>query len=185
MKLLLVDLDDTLIDTSSFKKDFFQKIADQFGVSASEIDQIYEIQKKGHIEGWVKEFEKLLSQKYNKPVGFLDPIVRSSLQHLLLKKDVFEYVKKFEGYKVLLTYGDTELQKEKIKILGLEKHLDDIIITSEKKINYLSAIISETHVTLNNRDFSDVVALEDKESIIADIRAKYPWIRTIHPDNLV
>ncbi len=186
MKLLLIDLDDTLIDTTSHKRHVFIQLAKILHVSVSQVEELYEKQKeKGHNNGWIRDFEQLLSDIFHKPVGFLSPILRQTIVKIPLNTHIVNYVKKSDAYKVIFSYGDLEYQNLKISLLELEKEVDELIITPEYKMKFLHTVISDNRVILNNTEYSDVTIIDNDQAFNQDIKRQYPWITVIDPNDLV
>ena len=186
MKLLLIDLDDTLIDTTSHKKEVFSELSKTLNISITQINTLYEEQKiKGHMQGWIKEFEALLSNRLHITPGFLHPILQKTVSKIPINSHVIDYVRKTDAYKVIFSYGDLDYQHLKIKLLDLEKEVHKIIITPDYKLNFLNSIIEEDHVMLNNTSYSDVTIIDNDIRLNHDIKHQYPWINVIDPKDLV
>lgn len=185
MKLFLVDLDDTLVDTRSFKTNLFQSIARIHNVSKDQIESIYEeLKKENSMEQWKKRFEHLLGEKLNIPVS-LDAPITEAIRTLTVIPKTLHFVEKFVGDKVILSYGDPEIQKEKIKMLHLSDKFNDILITTGRKDLFLDTIISAERVILNNKEYSNVTIIDNDETLLSIIKSRYPWIKSINPVDLV
>ncbi len=185
MKLLLVDLDDTLIDTSFFKKELFNNIALNLNVSVEAINDIYNNLKATHtMHNWKNNFQAQLSSLSKNDVN-IDAHLQESIKKIPINKKVIEYVNKFDGRKILFSYGDPEVQKMKIDGLGLSELFSDHIITPNNKISSLKQMISGNSIFYKNDYYYDVTLIDNEESMLTVVKAQFPWIKVFHPDNLV
>ena len=185
MKLLIVDLDDTLVDTTSFKTKLFQSISSAYPISFDEVEQIYQILKKeNHMDNWSGRFQETLSKKVKQEV-IIDSSISETVRGLTIIEPVLSYVKKFDGYKVIITYGDPNIQNQKIKALHLSDYIDDIIITTEKKELLLPTIIEGEQVILKKNRYHEVTLIDDHQGFLSFVQSHYRWINAINTLNLV
>ena len=129
IKGVIFDLDDTLYSEKQYIKSGYRKIAEYLGKSEIEA-KLWKYFKQGKpaIDGCLKELDLL-----NKKDECLF-VYRTQLPDITLYDGVIELIEelKSKGIKVgIITDGRPEGQKNKIKALGLEKVIDDVIITDE------------------------------------------------------
>jgi hypothetical protein len=181
-ELLIVDLDDTLIDTSSFKKDLFFALADKSELPYSKIEEIYLVCK---IDGYSNLFSRFCRQicKLSKEKDLnCEEILRLTLEKIKIKRKILKYVKDYRGYKILLTLGDKKIQKAKIDFL--EKKIDllsifnSVKIISHSKSSYICSLIKSNHLILNNKRFGKVAILDDRNHLLERLK-KYSWIKIL------
>ncbi|EOS43380.1 HAD-IA family hydrolase [Lachnospiraceae bacterium JLR.KK009] len=128
-KGVIFDLDDTLYSEKQYVKSGYKKIAEYIGhQEAEEKLWNYFLEGKPAIDAYLKEIGA-----ENKKAECLD-IYRSQMPEINLYDGVAEL---FQGLKEndikvgIITDGRPEGQRNKIKALGLEELVDDIIITDE------------------------------------------------------
>ncbi len=142
--IIIFDLDYTLFDTKKFSLGFAQAI----GISQNVFISTYKkyfldknksynylkhfnyLKKEGKIDYGDKEFKNKINKFLKNASDYLFPEAVSLLD--FLKKEKHELI--------LLTYGDLEWQKMKIKNLLIKKYFNKIIITAkdkEKSLNFL------------------------------------------------
>ena len=112
-QLFIFDFDHTLFDAQKLRKELGLLIANNKNISSELI--------------W-KEFSK----PNNKIVKFLQ---KNAPKYVF--PGVVENLQNLKSEKVLLSYGNLQFQKEKIKDSGLYELFDKVILTEENKINFL------------------------------------------------
>lgn len=129
IKGVIFDLDDTLYSEKQYVESGYKAIAKLLG------NEIYKDKLWDYFEAGELAIDKLLYE-----LGLSDrreeclEIYREQEPEITLYKGVAEMIKRFKinGIKVgIITDGRVSGQKKKIKALGLEKLVDDIIITDE------------------------------------------------------
>ncbi len=165
-----IDLDYTMLDTVKFHEARY-KMLESYGVP---------IEAQKEMEKYIVEVEKKLinldylcikiCEKYNLPkeevLMQLHKIVDNC--YIYLYDDTIEFLQylKSKGHQTcMLTWGDRELQQEKVKGARIEKYFDEIITTDELKfkidINYENGIFLDD----NPRDLEGLYKNNPKEVI--------------------
>jgi putative hydrolase of the HAD superfamily len=136
MRALVFDLDDTLYKELDYVHGAFAEVAGylagKYRVDRSELYQC--MIKLLSEEGRGRIFNELCKMyKFNEDIGKLVEIYRSSAPDISLYEDA-EHFLEVSGskYKLgLITDGIYYVQRNKIKLLGIEKYFDSIIVTDE------------------------------------------------------
>lgn len=128
-KGVIFDLDDTLYSEKQYVKSGYKKIAEYIGPQEAE-EKLwnYFLEGKPAIDAYLIEIGA-----ENKKAECLD-IYRSQMPEINLYDDVAELFQSLKENDIkvgIITDGRPEGQRNKIKALGLEKLVDDIIITDE------------------------------------------------------
>lgn len=136
MKLIL-DLDDTILDTKRFKKDFLFKVFEAHNISSDVISSNYS--EYTEVDSFnLKHFLNYAITKNSLEEKHID----TDLMVLNLKKDVLKCVKpeyleliKKAGREnvIIVTKGDKEFQEYKIESCGLFSVVDERYIISDSK----------------------------------------------------
>lgn len=128
-KGVIFDLDDTLYSEKEYVKSGYKKIAEYIGhQEAEEKLWNYFLEGKPAIDAYLKEIGA-----ENKKAECLD-IYRSQMPEINLYHGVAELFQSLKENDIkvgIITDGRPEGQRNKIKALGLEELVDDIIITDE------------------------------------------------------
>lgn len=150
---IYLDLDDTLIATHLFYREYYRPLLIAGGSTEREIEKSYKFFTNGvthsggelftprrqmEILGWresvkeeaLEEIENLLREKR----GFIFPEVVATLTEL----------KQRGAYLVLLTFGHPEFQKQKLIASGIGHFFDEVVITNESKADLLRKAVVET-----------------------------------------
>ncbi|MCB7320094.1 HAD-IA family hydrolase [Lacrimispora sp. 210928-DFI.3.58] len=129
VKGVIFDLDDTLYSEKQYIKSGYKKIADYFGdKKAEEKLWNYFLEGKPAIDAYLAEIGA--EDRKNQCLD----IYRKQVPDITLYGGIKEFIDglRLKGVKVgIITDGRVEGQKNKIKALGLEDAVDDIIITDE------------------------------------------------------
>ncbi|MCY6959582.1 HAD family hydrolase [Clostridium brassicae] len=136
IKVVVFDLDDTLYNEKDFVFGAFKEVAiylsKKYGISANILYE--DMLSILHKEGRGKIFN-IICDNYNinEDIKALVQVYRNSKPKLNLYEDSIEILNKLRcKYKLgLITDGLAYVQWNKIKILDLEKHFDNIIVTDE------------------------------------------------------
>lgn len=183
VKGVIFDLDDTLYGEKQYVKSGYKKIAEFLGDASVEekLWQYFE-QGKRAVDEYLAEINK--SDLKDKCLE----IYRKQIPEISLYDGVLELIEslKSKGIKVgIITDGRVEGQKNKIKALGLEGMVDDIIITDElggvqfRKPNDISFRIMQCRWKLN---FEQMLYIGDNPS--KDFKApKQLGMRSVWFDN--
>ncbi len=183
VKGVIFDLDDTLYGEKQYVKSGYKKIAEFLG-DASDEEKLWQYFEQGKraVDEYLAEINK--SDLKDKCLE----IYRNHIPEISLYDGVLELIEslKSKGIKVgIITDGRVEGQKNKIKALGLEGMVDDIIITDElggvqfRKPNDISFRIMQCRWKLN---FEQMLYVGDNPS--KDFKApKQLGMRSVWFDN--
>lgn len=172
-----LDLDNTLLATRTFYRDFYRDLLLAEGNTEREIDVSYTFFANGatllgeafspkrqmEILGWrevtkervLAEIENLLRQKR----GFIFPEVVPALMELRRRGVTL----------ILLTFGNEEFQKQKIIASGIAHHFDEIKITGSDK----------TEILLADQEGEAIVFVDDKVEFMERLSERKD-IQTFH-----
>jgi HAD superfamily hydrolase (TIGR01549 family) len=129
IKGVIFDLDDTLYSEKQYVKSGYKKIGEYLGRSDA-AEKLYKFFEEGKLA--IDEYLSEIHEN-DKKVECLK-IYRNQLPEIELYDGVIELIEKLKvkGIKVgIITDGRPEGQRSKLKILGLDKIIEDIIITDE------------------------------------------------------
>ncbi len=144
-KVLIIDLDDTLINTTLFKKTLFLCLAKESGLNFKEIQKIYDNIKKDGYKNLITKLCKAISANSKAKEKLLESIIYERIKEISLKKKIIKYVKNFSGIKILLTLGDRKIQSAKIKVLkekwNIDRYFNKVIIINQDKLKFLKSFI--------------------------------------------
>lgn len=173
-KLLVFDLDDTLIDTQAIK-DILFNFAHGLGCDLEQIRDTYgQIRDEGFT---LEKYAAVLSNITQKPEEEILLGLRAEMdkhKENLLPKDVRDFLQlcKERGTKMrLLTFGASSWQAEKIEMLGLNKYFDEHLSAEKEdvgKLEELGKIVDE------EGGDSEIVLFNDKLTEIVDALERYP-----------
>lgn len=184
-KLFLIDLDDTLIDTSLYKNLIFSGLSKEIGVAYENIEDDYKIFRSdyGTGDGWTIEFCDRLSSKYGSDKDFLNRIMLDKVSELKLINKTIRYMSDIRDAKILFSYGDKNLQEMKIAFFKLDKLFDKVIITSENKCDFVSDHINGNRFDLDGEIYKNLTIIDDKDYLYKPLY-KHDWIKIINPDKI-
>jgi phosphoglycolate phosphatase-like HAD superfamily hydrolase len=165
---LFVDFDKTLFDTSQVKERLV-RIFSQLGFSQSEIEQTYiaeSLDGKFNPEGQAKRLCDI--RPFNIEIAELK--IKSMIfdSNKLLYFDTIGFLDDVDRNKYevnLLSYGDEDFQKRKVKHSGIIDKFDNIYITNIEKQIYLKDIVK------SNEYF---VVIDDRGDALEKISKKFP-----------
>jgi len=165
---LFVDFDKTLFDTSQVKERLM-RIFSQLGFSQSEIEQTYiaeSLDGKFNPEGQAKRLCDI--RPFNIEIAELK--IKSMIfdSNKLLYFDTIGFLDDVDRNKYevnLLSYGDEDFQKRKVKHSGIIDKFDNIYITNIEKQIYLKDIVK------SNEYF---VVIDDRGDALEKISKKFP-----------
>lgn len=183
-KILIVDLDDTLIYTSPFKKKLFLKLSQESGLSYSRIKEIYSICKEKGYKDLFYRFSRSIYDVSKMDSKKFGDLLFSEVRKLRIKRKVLNYVRSFRGYRLLLTLGDKEFQKAKLVYLEdkikLSRLFNKVKIIGTNKFRYLKSLLNGKSLWFDGRKFDEVFILDDRASVFEGLR-KFPWIKILNP----
>ena len=139
VEAIIFDLDDTLYDCSGTlvlkSKELAAKIISK-AIKCSEAEALkLQLELEGRL-GPKADITREISSLYNLSEEFCTEVSEAindlNLEDTVLFPDAMDSINELKrvGYKLfLVTFGTREMQEKKIKVLGLEKKFDEIIIT--------------------------------------------------------
>lgn len=157
-----LDFDYTLFDTYLFREELY-KILEINGLATSELPLTIEKKENNQRLLNIKEVFKTLSQEKNIPLeNFIIPLEKLYERgQEYLYSDTIEFLEylKSKGHKIyIITWGEKEYQKEKIKIAKIDKYFDEIIFAETLKYE------------LENIDYSNGIFIDDS---VRDLEGLY------------
>ena len=140
MNLLLIDLDDTLIDTGDLKKRMIEQLAVLCQTSESAITAVYNsIRNPQSVVNWFNKFSEEVAKQNGADLERIKQVIVDAIPQTQVHQHVLHFVKDFNGHKVIFSFGDPEYQKKKITLLGLNHFFDQILITEISKLAFLES----------------------------------------------
>ncbi|MBT3881335.1 MAG: HAD-IA family hydrolase [Candidatus Scalindua sp.] len=143
VEAIIFDLDDTLYDCSGTlvlkSKELAAKIISK-AIKCSEAEALkLQLELEGRL-GPKADITREISSLYNLSEEFCTEVSEAindlNLEDTVLFPDAMDSINELKrvGYKLfLVTFGTREMQEKKIKVLGLEKKFDEIIITENSR----------------------------------------------------
>lgn len=169
-----LDFDYTLFDTYKFREELYE-ILEKNNLDKSYLTLTPELKTNGQKLLNIKELFRNLSDLKNIPISnFLEPLEELYKKgHKFVYDDSVEflkYLKSKENQIYLLTWGEREYQKEKIKASKLDIYFDEIIFAERLKytldIDYENGIFIDDSVRdleeLYNRNAKQVFRIRRK-----------------------
>ncbi len=182
--LLLIDLDDTLLNTSKIKDDFFNDIAGKTNCPKEQVEKIYKITKsKSGYKKLLENFLKNIKKETKKEIK--EDLFYSKVKKERLNKDLILVLKKIKGYKILLTEGERKMQSKKIKKLGLKKAFNKTIIINSKKAKFIISKIKNDKFIIDGKEFCQVTIVDNKAEKIRNQLSDRRWIQTLTPAKFI
>lgn len=182
MKLLLMDLDDTLIDTTSFKQALFQKLAHVYELDIEQVLQMYEdFRSKLEMDDWLYDF----TMAFDQDVWFSSKDLGRMGLPIETNKEMIEFVKKFNGTKIIFSLGNIKLQKQKIELAQLKELFNSIMITNKSKLDVLTAWVKDNVLVIDTIEYDEVILVDDNEKFLQNVRELFPWIITLNPKQMI
>jgi putative hydrolase of the HAD superfamily len=139
IKAIIFDLDDTLYDCSGTLVLNSKKLAAKIiskAIKCSEAEALKLQLDLEHRLGPQIDISREIADLHNLPDNFCKEISRTintlDVESAILFPDTMDSIKELRrmDYKLfLVTFGNRQIQKKKIEVLGLEKAFDEIIIT--------------------------------------------------------
>lgn len=157
----VIDFDDVLFDKSGA----FSRACAKIGIDFR--GPLYQKSKQNGIYN-PKKHLKLL----NKPYSVLEGIIKQGKEFLLpgVKRKLKELGK--DNHLILLSKGNLEFKKAKIKHSGVEKFFERVYLTEESKLAVFEKEI------IPNYPHQKIVFIDDKKEELAAIKEHYPGIKT-------
>jgi putative hydrolase of the HAD superfamily len=143
VKVIIFDLDDTLYDCSGTLVLKRKKLAAKIISKAIKCSEAEALQLQLELEdrlGPKADIAREIARLYSLPEEFCKEITNTintlEVEDAILFPDAMDSINELKriGYKLfLVTFGSREMQEKKIKVLGLEKAFDEIIITENPR----------------------------------------------------
>ena len=132
-----LDFDYTLFDTHEFREGLY-KILEQNGLDKTYLALTQEMKTNGQTLLNIKSLFKSLSEEKNIPINnFLKPLEELYNKcEQFVYDDTIEFLKylKSQNHKLyILTWGEKEFQREKLKASKLDKYFDEAIFAEQLK----------------------------------------------------
>ncbi len=174
-KILVFDLDDTLINAQAIK-DILFNFAGKSGCPRERAQNIYRnIRDDGFtLEKYTEALSGVVDKKAEDILGRIRAeIIRC--KDALVHKDALEFLELCKSKQTrlhLLTFGASSWQKEKIQMFGLDKYFQEAIFTD----NEASGKLRELEKIIGDGTGEQVVLFNDKLKEIVAILERYPEI---------
>ncbi len=143
VKAIIFDLDDTLYDCSGTLVLKSKKLAAKIISKAIKCSEAEALKLQLELEGRLgpqADIVREIASLYNLPEEFCKEITNAidslEIEGAILFPDTMDSINELKrfGYKLfLVTFGNREMQEKKIKVLGLERAFDEIIITENPR----------------------------------------------------
>jgi len=182
---IFVDFDGVIFNTKLFKKSLI-KIFSENGISKKDFDKSYQQFKKQKIPySPIKHIEFLSNDKncryktdrfYNDILKFLKNL------KLYIFKDAEIFLKSFSKNNLyLLSYGDLNFQKQKIKGTKISDYFRRIIITNKNKAEIVKQIVKKDKF----RKLEKIIFIDDQPRNIKEVSSirNITTIQLIRPQN--
>jgi phosphoglycolate phosphatase-like HAD superfamily hydrolase len=168
---VFIDLDDTILDTQSFKRELFQIIRNSCPrIETEKITEHYQATKDKNgnpdLSEFAKQFEQecpdlnIISERFSELISSSKRfLIQERLDHLLdrFNRNNFEWI--------LFTKGQRAFHAAKVKACDLEKFFDKIRYEESSKSDAINSLV------LENEDF---VVVEDRTDWLEQIGARHP-----------
>ncbi len=183
MKLLLIDLDDTLIILTEFKLHLFGDLSKKYSIDIAILKDIYdEVKVK---DKWPEQFMNRLHNIYEISLNELMQIFESAFTLITLNKTAITYLEKFDGVKYIFSFGGKDFQMKKINKFALEKLVKGVLITLDKKDYFLTQFFKDESLELDGVLFDDVFIVDNNQGFLDKIKERQPGIKTININSVV
>ena len=150
-KLLIVDLDDTILDTSKIKGIFFNKISKKTRLLKKDIEKMYNATKNN--TGYNNLIQNLLNKIEEKTkIKLEENLFYSEIKKTRLNQKLILAIKGSSAHRILLTTGSANLQNKKIKMLGIKDLFHRTKIITKDKSEFISSRIKDDCLLLGKND---------------------------------
>ncbi len=169
-KLIILDFDHTIINTSLLTEAIAEELQKGFGIGKNEYKKAREKVKKCCV---VEDIDKVIAELPNENKKALHDtfhrVIKEQVKEFVFS-DVQNFLKKHrdEFDIVVVTHGNKELQSEKIKHSGLPEYVENRIDIKDK-----SWVVS----SLEN-GYEEIYFIDDKAQNIEDVKNKHPEVIT-------
>jgi FMN phosphatase YigB (HAD superfamily) len=164
----IFDFDDVLFYTNKKFIPYEYLVLEKLGVSRADIDEYY---KKLKLSNIPFSMSKMLDN-FSLPKESYDEVMRNNKN--FINEDVLDVVKKIGRENCfIVTFGDEDFQRDKIKTAGIESLFSEIIVVGGSKKEEIEKICGR------NKN-EEVFFVDDKVEHLSEIdHAKCPNLKTI------
>lgn len=170
--LIIIDFDDTLFDKARWYDEALSRSLESFGVSAEDFKNAYPKGGEGTagLIGWSSEVEVKYLEKFLRHDWHCHALARDSAVAAInacvdacapyLFPDAKDVLKRLcERFQVvLLSRGDQDFQRHKIRVTGVDRLVDEVVITPDHKADAIRSIMKsedgQTYFVDDNVDSS-------------------------------
>lgn len=167
---IILDLEDTLVDTTGFKRVFFRCLED-VGVPAAVVAESYARLRERH-EFTLRGLYDHLPAAMRPPLSIYSQTIERALGQYQFRMypDVIWFLAQLRGYRrVLYTYGDRRLQEIKVESLRLRRFFEVVSITEDRtKLHDFPLLL---------RDAEETVLVDNDGAFIAEAVRRFPTVR--------
>jgi FMN phosphatase YigB (HAD superfamily) len=142
--MFIIDFDDTLFDTYSFKKEIINSLKN-IGVSEKLYSTSYKRARNKKNGDFAYSFER--HAKFLALEGFDFEKIKQAFENIDIKNflfsdaiDFLQSLKKYNQPIILLSLGDPNFQETKVKNCGIEKYFDRIFFVGDSKEKILTEL---------------------------------------------
>ncbi len=149
---IFLDFDDTLFDYTKAVNHLLEEV-EVYGITKDDWYSTYEKIKAEHGAYNREEHFKLMSEIASEDID-LKAIYRKYISKpgVYLFKDAIKFLEKYKGNPIyIISYGETEYQREKISGSGITKYAKDIIVTIGSKAGVINGISYKKGVFIDDR----------------------------------
>ncbi len=182
MKIIFVDLDDTLVDTSSFKLKFFRKLSKTTPATFLEINRIYQNSKtKIGEESWFDQFIIKLAEATSTNPKKIEKLLWEEFIKSKVNDKILTKLKSESAKKVILTFGNKKFQSKKIKMLSLLEYFEEVLVTDQSKADILDGYISKDKFVYKKQEFTEIILIDDNQETLKKVQNMLRNVSAIHP----
>ena len=176
---IFLDFDDTLFDVKKFKRELFW-IFHTMGFSLDSVEVSYrESIKLNYLSGIVyspKWHFRILCEKHHVRVNMsmykkIEDFLDNDFSHYVFDDAVgfLQYFHKEHRY--ILSFGDDDFQRQKIRQSGIERLFSHIYITQGEKYETIARVCEDKR--------EQIYFLDDSEKMISSVKNRLPWVTTL------
>ncbi len=166
---IFLDFDETLLSNVDAHNWIVESLT-QYGITEDMWTQTYALVKKeSGVYDMYRHYE-LLNERANKQLNAVEHYKEyvSSTSWFLFPDSVAFLEKYKENTIIILSYGEQEFQRGRIKHSGIEEYTQDVIVTSGRKSDAIKDVV-----------YRDAIFIDDKIEHLDDMKKYHPDIETI------
>jgi FMN phosphatase YigB (HAD superfamily) len=178
---IFIDFDDVIFNTREFITDF-KKVFKANDISEEIFDKYYYDTAEQQSNIQIKKYDADRHIQRIKEVLHIDTgqleedfakFINDTSKYIF--PDVRNFLEQFERADLyLISYGDLEYQRNKIKNSGITKYFNKVITTYKLKAEELAKILS-----LDEIESEDIYFLDDRVEQIRSVKKKFPQAHTL------